>query len=131
MSPAGFALSVTPTSQNVSQGNSTNYLVTSTPAAGFTDDVTFSVSGLPVDASASFSPDSVTGGAGSSTLNVATSPSTPTGPYTLTISGTSGTLIAQLGGQFGSIRAGCLPAVPGSGWIYQHREYGNQSPGHA
>ena len=101
MSPAGFALSVTPTSQNVSQGNPTNYIVTSTPAAGFTDDVTFSVSGLPVDASASFSPDSVTGGAGSSTLNVATSPSTPTGPYTLTISGTSGTLTHSLAASLG------------------------------
>ena len=92
VSPEGFGLSVTPTSQNVTQGNATNYMVTSTPTAGFTDDVTLSVSGLPVDASASFSQSSITGGAGSSTLNVTTSPSTPTGTYTLTISGTNGPL---------------------------------------
>jgi sugar lactone lactonase YvrE len=93
VSPEGFGLSVTPASQNVSQGNAMNYIVTSTPAAGFTDDVTLSVSGLPADASASFSQDSITGGAGSSTLNVTTSPTTPTGTYTLTISGSSGSLI--------------------------------------
>ncbi len=96
VNPAGFALSVTPASQNVTQGNPTNYIVTSTPVAGFTDDVTLSVSGLPGDASASFSQDSITGGVGSSTLNVTTSPSTPPGTYTLTISGTSGPLTHTL-----------------------------------
>src|SRR5215469_10905709 len=96
VSPQGFGLSVTPTSQNVTQGNATNYMVTSTPAAGFTDDVTLSVSGLPADATASFSQDSITGGAGSSTLNVSTSPSTPTGTYLLTISGTGGLLTHTL-----------------------------------
>ena len=96
VSPQGFGLSVIPTSQNVTQGNATNYMVTSTPAAGFTDDVTLSVSGLPADATASFSQDSITGGAGSSTLNVSTSPSTPTGTYLLTISGTGGLLTHTL-----------------------------------
>jgi hypothetical protein len=96
VNPAGFALSVTPASQKVTQGNPTNYIVTSTPAAGFTDDVTLSVSGLPGDASASFSQDSITGGAGSSTLNVTTSPNTPSGTYTLTITGTSGPLTHTL-----------------------------------
>jgi hypothetical protein len=89
VNPAGFALSMTPTSQKVTQGNSTNYIVTSTPVTGFADDVTLSVNGLPGGASASFSQDLITGGAGSSMLNVTTSPSTPTGTYTLTITGTS------------------------------------------
>ena len=96
VSPEGFGLSVTPTSQNVTQGNATNYMVTSTPMSGFTDDVTLSVSGLPADASASFSQDLITGGSGSSTLNVTTSPTTPTGTYPLTISGTSGALTHTL-----------------------------------
>jgi hypothetical protein len=96
VNPLGFGLSITPTSQNVTQGNATNYIVTSTPTAGFSDDVTLSVSGLPGDASAAFSQDSITGGAGSSMLNVTTSPSTPTGTYTLTISGTSGGLTHTL-----------------------------------
>src|ERR1700751_2618532 len=96
VSPEGFGLAVTPTSQNVTQGSATNYMVTSTPTSGFTDDVTLSVSGLPADASASFSQVFITGGAGSSTLNVTTSPSTPTGTYPLTISGTSGPLTHTL-----------------------------------
>ena len=96
VSPEGFGLSVTPISQNVTQGNATNYVVTSTPTAGFNNDVTLSVSGLPADASASFSQDLITGGAGSSTLNVTTDPSTPTGTYPLTISGTSGSLTHTL-----------------------------------
>ncbi len=89
VAPAGFAFSVVPAAQNVIQGNSTNYIVTSAPVAGFTDDVALSVSGLPADASASFSQDTIAGGAGSSTLNVTTSPTTSLGTYALAISGTS------------------------------------------
>ena len=96
IAPAGFALSVTPATQNVTQGNPTNYIVTSTPVSGFTDDIALSVSGLPTDATASFSQDSITGGAGSSTLNVTTSSTTPPGNYTLAITGTSPSLTHSL-----------------------------------
>ena len=96
IAPAGFALSVTPATQNVTQGNPTNYIVTSTPVSGFTDDIALSVSGLPTDATASFSQDSITGGAGNSTLNVTTSSTTPPGTYTLAITGTSPSLTHSL-----------------------------------
>ncbi len=96
IAPAGFALSVTPATQNVTQGNPTNYIVTSTPVSGFTDDIALSVSGLPTDATASFSQGSITGGAGSSTLNVTTSSTTPPGTYTLAITGTSPSLTHSL-----------------------------------
>jgi len=90
VSPAGFSLSVTPSSQNVSQGNSTSYTVASTPSAGFSDSVTLSVSGLPGGVDATFDTNPITGASGSSTVNVSVSSSTPTGAYPLTITGTSG-----------------------------------------
>ena len=87
-----FSLSAAPSSQTVAQGGSTSYTATVTALNGFTGTVTFSASGLPSGANASFNPPSVTA-SGSSTMNVTTSSSTPTGTYTLTITGTSGTLV--------------------------------------
>jgi hypothetical protein len=54
--------------------------------------VSLSASGLPSGASATFSPTTIAGGSGSSTMSVTTSSTTPTGTYTLTITGTSGAL---------------------------------------
>jgi VCBS repeat-containing protein len=63
------------------------------PSGGFTGNVSLSASGFPSGAGATFSPTSITGGSGSSTMNVTTSASTAAGSYTLTITGTSGSLI--------------------------------------
>lgn len=84
-----FTISATPSSQTVTAGNSTNYSVTIGAVNGFNSTVSFSVSGLPTGASASFNPASVSG-SGSSTMTVSTSTSTPAGTYTLTITGTDG-----------------------------------------
>jgi hypothetical protein len=86
-----YAVAASPASQSVVQGAGTSYTVTVTPSGGFTGTVTFSVSGLPAGAAATFNPTSVPG-SGSSTMSVTTSSSTPTGSYPLTITGTSGTL---------------------------------------
>jgi len=86
-----YSLSASPASQTVAPGASTSYTVTVTPSGGFSGTVTFSVSGLPAGAGASFSPPSVNT-SGSSTMNVTTSASTPVGSYPLTITGASGTL---------------------------------------
>ena len=86
-----FALSASPTSQTVAPGASTSYTATVTPSGGFTGTVTFSVSGLPAGAGASFNPASVAG-SGSSTMTVTTISTTPTGTFPLTITGSSGTL---------------------------------------
>jgi hypothetical protein len=86
-----FSVAATPSSQTVSPGKGTSYTVSATPSNGFTGNVSFSVTGLPSGATASFAPGSVSG-SGSSTLTVNTSSSTPTGAYTLTITATSGTL---------------------------------------
>lgn len=86
---ADFALSASPSSQIVLQGTSGNYTVTITPSGGFSSAVTLSVSGLPALTTAGFSSNPATG---SSVLTVNVDPNTPVGTYTLTITGTSGTL---------------------------------------
>jgi hypothetical protein len=87
-----FSVTATPASQTVTAGNGTSYTATVTGSGGFNGTVTFSASGLPSGASASFNPTSVTG-SGSSTMSVTTSASTPAGTFTLTITGTSGSLV--------------------------------------
>lgn len=86
-----FAVAATPSSQSVPPGKNASYSVSVTASGGFTGNVTFSVTGLPTGATASFSPSSVTG-SGSSTLSVSTLASTPGGSYPLTITATSGSL---------------------------------------
>ncbi len=92
--PAGpdFSISATPTSQTVVKGNSTTYTSTITALNGFTGTVTFSASGLPTGATATFNPTSVTT-SGSSTMTVTTLSTTPTGTSTITITGTSGSTV--------------------------------------
>jgi hypothetical protein len=84
-----YTVSVTPCSQTVTAGKGINYTASLVPSNGIYNKVTFSVSGLPSGATANFSPTYVTG-AGSSTLAVSTTTSTPPGSYTLTIAGNSG-----------------------------------------
>jgi hypothetical protein len=83
-----FSVSVTPSTQTVTPGSPVSYTVTIAPLGAFTGTVTFSASGLPGNASATFSPASVAG-SGSSTLTFTTS---TTGTYTIIITGTSSTL---------------------------------------
>src|SRR5205823_2669356 len=89
---ADFSIAATPASQSVAIGNGASYTAAITALNGFGGNVSFSVSGLPTGATASFSPISVTG-SGSSVLTVTTSSSTPPGTYTLTITGTRGALV--------------------------------------
>jgi uncharacterized membrane protein len=84
-----FSLTPSPASQSVIQGNGTSYNFTINPTNGFSDQVTFSVSGLPTGASGSFTPNPSTS---SSSLSVTTAANTPVGTYTLTITGASGAL---------------------------------------
>jgi uncharacterized membrane protein len=84
-----FSLSASPSSQTVTAGSNTSYTVTITPSGGFSAGVNLSVNGLPTGATPSFSQNPATS---SSTLNITTSGSTPTGTSTLTITGISGSL---------------------------------------
>jgi hypothetical protein len=87
---ADFSLSLSPTSRSIKRGQSTSYSVTITRLHGFTGSAAFTVSGLPASATASFTPASTTGT--SVTLSVSTSARSPRGTYSLTITGTSGSL---------------------------------------
>src|SRR5438034_590194 len=84
-----FTLSASPQNQTVTPGGSTSYSITISPVSGFTGQVTLSVSGLPLGANGTFTPNPATA---SSTLSVTTSASTPIGAYTLTITGVNGSL---------------------------------------
>jgi MBG domain-containing protein/Big-like domain-containing protein/chitobiase/beta-hexosaminidase-like protein/IPT/TIG domain-containing protein len=84
-----FNLSAASSSQTVTAGAGATYSLSGLIVNGFAGSVGLTASGLPAGASATFSPTSFTG-AGASTLNVATSTSTPAGTYTLTAIGTSG-----------------------------------------
>ncbi len=88
---ASFALSANPSSQTVTPGGNTSYVVSLTAASGFTASVNLSVSGLPTNATGSFNPTSVSAGA-SSTLTITTASNTPIGNFTFTVTGTSGSL---------------------------------------
>src|SRR5438105_1126637 len=84
---ADFTIAVSPISQTGVAGTSFAYTVTISKVGGFSGVVTFSMSGLPTGATATFSPTTVTG-SGTSTLTVATTGSTPLANNTLTVTGT-------------------------------------------
>lgn len=84
-----FAVAATPASQTVLQGDQTSYGVSVSRTGGFSGPVSLSVSGLPKNAIASWSPSATIPGASSSaTLQVETAGDSKEGSYTLTITGT-------------------------------------------
>jgi len=91
-----FSISVAPSSQSVTVGNSASYIVYANPQPGFSGTVAVTCSGLP--SGASCSPTSISVPSGSSgplgaPLNVATLASTANGSFSFTITGTSGALV--------------------------------------
>ena len=86
--PTDFVITATAVSQMVNPGNATTYTVTATPTGGFADDISFSVSGLPPQSTASFDAPTVRGN-GKSIMRVSTNRTTPNGDYALTITGSS------------------------------------------
>lgn len=89
-----YSVSANPSSQTVSPGGNTSYTVGVATNSGFSGSVSFGLSGLPANCSASFNPASVSG-ANSSALNVIASNSAVAGNYTLTIYGTNGATVAS------------------------------------
>ena len=88
---SNFTLSATPASQAVAAGQNATYTATVTPVSGFTGTVAFTLTGLPAGAVGTFTPPSVTG-SGSTSLLITTTGTTPSGTYSLVISGTSGSI---------------------------------------
>ncbi|MET7426595.1 M4 family metallopeptidase [Dactylosporangium sp. NPDC005555] len=83
-----FSLAASPASGSVNPGSSVTSTVTATLTNGSAQTVALTASGLPSGATASFSPASINSAGGTSTLTIATSASTPSGTYAVTITGT-------------------------------------------
>ncbi|MFD0885662.1 M4 family metallopeptidase [Streptosporangium algeriense] len=81
-----FSVSVNPSSATVSAGGSTSATLATAVTSGNAQNVSLSASGAPAGTTVSFSPSSVNAGQ-SSTVNIATSASTPAGTYTITLTG--------------------------------------------
>jgi uncharacterized membrane protein len=86
-----FSLSASPGSREIIVGQSTSYSVTLMAVNGYAGIVSFSLSGLPADAGATFTPGSLTA-SGTTTLTITTTAATVPGTYPLTITGTDGVL---------------------------------------
>jgi len=89
-----FSLGISPSSsRTVVASAGTSYTITSTGTTGISNAVALSVSGLPANATGSFTADPmVVTNTGTSTLNVSTAANTPAGNYPLTVAGVFGTL---------------------------------------
>jgi hypothetical protein len=86
---ADFSLALAAASQTATAGGVASFAATVSPLYGFTGSVTFTATGLPPGAAASFNPSSISV-SGQTTLSVATSASTPAGTYPIKISAVSG-----------------------------------------
>jgi hypothetical protein len=87
--PPDFTISVSPSTLTLEQGESGSATVRVTKTSGGLFRVSLSASGLPSGARAYLSPSSGTP-TFTSTLRISTTPSTPAGTYTVTITGTGG-----------------------------------------
>lgn len=85
-----FAVASLTDTKTVVAGSPATYSVVVDPLGGFSGNVALTASGLPSGTTAGFSPSTITGASGTSTLTLTTSTSTPAGNATVTITGTSG-----------------------------------------
>lgn len=92
VTPSDFTLTASPGMVSVAPGGKATYTATVAAVGTFNGSVSLMASGLPSGATASFVPASITG-SGSSTMTITTTTSTPPGRSTLTITGSSGSLV--------------------------------------
>jgi uncharacterized membrane protein len=86
-----FAISASPASLSVAQGNQGTSTITTTISGGFNGAITLSASGVPSGTTVSFNPNPIPApGAGSSTMTLTVGASTPVGSYPITVSGNGG-----------------------------------------
>ena len=88
----GFTVTTTPASMVLVQGQALTLAVTLAASGGYTGTDTLSCTGLPTGVTASFSPASVTNGAGSSTLTLAAAGNAITGALEIGVQGSDGTM---------------------------------------
>jgi len=86
-----FTIGATPSSQEITQGESTSYTVNLTGLNGFNSPINLSVTGLPTGAEGTFTVNPVTPAPnGETVLNIVTTVAAPAGTYTLTVAGEEG-----------------------------------------
>lgn len=90
--PADFSVAVNPSTVTVAKGGSTSLSASVAAQGSFSGTVQLAVFGLPSGVAARLSSSSVAG-SGDPTISVATSNDVAAGNYTLTLTGTSGTLV--------------------------------------
>ncbi len=116
-----FGMSAAPSSLSVLQGSSGSTSINTTVVSGSAQSIALSASGAPSGVTASFSPVSVTAGS-SSTLSLTVGAATVPGTYTVTVTGTAGSVIH-------STSVALTVTMPaGSGIVNGGFETGNLSP---
>ena len=89
--PPDFAISASPASLSIAQGNQGTSTITTTISDGFNSAISLSASGVPSGTTVSFNPNPIPApGAGSSTMTITVGSSTPTGTYPITVTGNGG-----------------------------------------
>ena len=79
-----FSLQVTPSTQAVNAGGTAAFGITTATTSGTAQSITFSAGNLPLGVTAIFTPNSLASGS-TAVLGLATSPSTPPGNYSITV----------------------------------------------
>jgi hypothetical protein len=92
VSAPDFDLSLAPSLRSVAVGESAQYTAYLTATDGFSDSVALAVGGLPAHTSYTWSANPVTPTT-STILTITTTPDTPTGLHTFTVTGTAGSLV--------------------------------------
>lgn len=88
-----FTIAASPASVNVVRGNQGTSTITTTVSGGFNSAITLSALGVPSGTTVSFGPNPLpTPGSGSSIMTITVGSNTPTGVYSITITGNGGTI---------------------------------------
>ena len=86
--PPNFALTASPASVTVGQGNQGGTTITASISGTFNSSIALSASGMPAGTTVNFSPQSIPApGAGNSAMTITVGASTPTGTYPITVTG--------------------------------------------
>ncbi len=86
-----FAMSASPSSLSVQQGNQGTSTITTTISGGFNSSIALSASGMPSGTTVSFNPQTIPApGSGSSTMTITVGSGTPVGTYPITVTGNGG-----------------------------------------
>jgi uncharacterized membrane protein len=88
---ANFAISASPSSLTIAQGNQGASTITTSISGGFNSSISLSASGVPTGAAIGFSPQTIPApGSGSSVMTITVGASTAIGTYPITVTGNGG-----------------------------------------